>query len=143
MSKDFEEILLDVVWQHESVMEHRSPWDKVIPERRLPERADECADKEHLQEPHTHIRGHFKCSQLKEPQAKAKSVRRKQFVDTELRTMSIPCDISKQVSKQSVDSLRGTIARGKMSKSKLKFVQRIHARFIHTRILTGRADVRS
>ena len=143
MGKNFKEILLDEMGQHESVVQHWTPADEIALERRLPECANERADKQHLEEAHAHVWRHFEGSQFEQAQSKAKPFWRKQFVHAELGAMRVSCYVSEQVSKKSVDSLRRATRRGQMAKSKLEFVQGVHARFIHTRILTGRANVHS
>src|SRR5580692_1944141 len=122
MSEDLEEILLHDMGEHEAVVKLRPPGNEASMERDFPERANQCADKQHLQKPHAHIGWHFEGSQFEKTELESKSLWGEQLVYAKLGAMSIPGYIGEQVSKESVDDVRRAICRREMAESDLEFI---------------------
>ena len=66
------------------------------------------------------LRRHLKGAQFEQAESKPEAFRRKQLVDAELGAMRVAGYIGQQVSKQSIDDIRGTIARGQMAETRLR-----------------------
>ena len=127
--------------QHEPVMQPALPPHELRHVRLLPEDAHQRPHQQHLQQVHPEVRSHLERSQLQQPQPQTLPLRRKHLIDAELRPMRISRDIHQQITKQSVDDMRRTLAPIQLAERDLQLVQRIHARFIHPRILTRRPHI--
>ena len=129
--------------QHEAVVKRCSPANQAAVERPLPEHANQSPDQQHLHKTHAHMRRHFESSQFEQAKSQPEALRRIQLVDAELGAMRVSRHIDKQVAKQSIDNVRRTVVRRQMAKGNLEFIQGIHARFVHARILACRPDIHS
>ncbi len=86
---------------------------------------------------------HFEGSQFKQAELKALALRREELVDAELGAMRVAADVGEEIAKEAIDDPRLAIAGRKILKRELEFIKRVHARFIHARILARGADVGS
>src|ERR1039457_2956225 len=108
--------------EHKAVVKLRPPGNEVSLERLFPERANQCADKQHLQKPHAHVGWHFEGSQFEKAELESESLWGKQLVHAKLGAMGIPGYIGEQVSKESIDNVRWAICRREMAEGNLEFI---------------------
>ena len=97
MGEHIGKVAFDKLGKHKPVMECRAPADQAALERRFPKHIYQGADQQHLQKVHSHMRGHFECSQFEQAKLRPESFRRKELVYAEFGAMGVPGDIGKQV----------------------------------------------
>ena len=91
------------------------------------------------------MRRHFESAQLHKSETAAAAVGRIKFVDAELRAMRVAGYVDEQVAEKTIDEPRWNLFRRaklpfQFAERSFNFVERIVARFIHTRMLACRPD---
>src|SRR5580692_2984480 len=89
----FQEILPDKMFEHETIMQRSAPTHRLALERGTPEPGNERTDQKLLRETHPGVRRHFERTELDEPQAAGRPVRRIQFIDANFSAVGIAAHI--------------------------------------------------
>ena len=135
------EVLPDEVRQHEIVMQACAPAAERPLIGAIPELRDQAAQQRLLRHAHAPVRRHLEGAQLQQAATAGGRIRREELVDAEFGAMRIACRIDQQVAEDTIDQPGRCLAAGLyLSEGDLKFVQRIVARLVDSRVLTRRAD---
>jgi hypothetical protein len=147
LANDVVEVLLDEVRQHEAVVQLGSPAHQSLRRvRRAPEAGDQGPQQQLLGQRHACMRRHFESAHLEQTEAAGRAVGRVQLVDAELGAMRVAGRVDQQVAQHAVDDpgrdALAAIADGRreLAEGDLEFIDRIVARLVDARRLTGRAD---
>ena len=139
-----EEILPDVVRQHEAVVQRRAPAHEAAVERALPQPGDEGAHQQLLGKAHARIGRHLEAAELDQAEPAGRTVRREQLVDADLRAMRVAGDVDQQIAEQPVDQPGqrcGTLVGVRHLRHRdLQLVEAVVAGLVEARRLAGRAD---
>ncbi|MNL45422.1 hypothetical protein D3C87_1680680 [compost metagenome] len=132
--------------QQEPVVQLRAPARQL--RRRIgfaPETSDQRPQQQLLRQAHARMGWHFKCAQFQQPKASRCAVRRVEFVDTKLGTVSVASDIDQQVAQQPVDQPRRALFTRlrHLRESYFQLIQGIVACFVDARCLGRWADEQS
>ena len=142
--QDVEKVPPNEVFQHESVVQRRTPTYRRTALRLAPEPGDQRTQEQLLCQAHARVRRHFERAELHQTQPSGWTVGRKQFVDAELGAVSIAGDVDEKIAKQAIDqprSRRLAFARRRHHRQRdLELVELVVPRLVDARGLAGRAD---
>ncbi len=125
-----------------SVVPHHTSFSTV---GRLPEMRDERAHQQLLRQTHARVRRHLERAQLHQSEPRARGVRRIELVDAKFSAMRIAGHVGQEMPEDAINFPRQNIASAllrRLVKRNFQFIDRIRARFIHARMLTGGPDER-
>ena len=101
-----EEVLPDVVRQHEPVVQRRAPARQRPVERIAPQPRDDRADQQLLGEAHARVRRHLEAAELDEAETAGRAVGRIELVDADFRAMGVAGHVGQDVAHQPVEQPR-------------------------------------
>src|SRR5215471_14058302 len=104
--QNVEKIPPNEVFQHESVVQRRTPTYRRTALRLAPEPGDQRTQEQLLRQAHARVRRHFERAELHQAQPSGWTVGREQFVDTELGAVGIAGNVDKKIAKQAIDQPR-------------------------------------
>src|ERR1700757_4110373 len=142
--QNVEKVPPNEVFQHELVVQGRTPTYRRTALRLAPETGHQRTQEQLLRQAHARVRRHFERAELHQTQPSGWTVGRKQFVDAELGAVSIAGDVDEKIAKQAIDqprSRRLAFARRRHHRQRdLELVELVVPRLIDARGLAGRAD---
>src|SRR5499425_2070620 len=104
--QNVEKVVPNEVRQHESIVQGRTPTYRRAALWLAPEPGDQRAQEQLLRQAHARVRRHFERAELHQAQPPGWTVRRKQFVDTELGAVGIAGNVDEKITKQAIDQPR-------------------------------------
>src|SRR6516162_3729439 len=104
--QNVEKIPPNEVFQHESVVQRRTPTYRRTALRLAPEPSDQGAQEKLLRQAHARVRGHFERAELHQTQPSGWTIGREQLVDAELGAVGIAGDVDEKITKQAIDQPR-------------------------------------
>ena len=135
------EILLDVVRQHELVVQPGAPADQPALIGLLPEGGDGAAHQQHLRRRHPGMRRHLQRPVLDQAEPAGAALGRVHLVDAELGAVGIAGHVGEDVAEQPVDQPgRRLLVRRDLGEGDLQLGDAVLPRLIDARMLAGRAD---